>query len=57
MNESFKLNISIRFFAETALGWMSTKHGFSPVSELQMQTDGQSTSKLAFPRFPTGCGS
>ena len=46
----------LRFFTKTAVGWTSTEHGSARVSELQMQTDGQSTNRLTFPRFPRECG-
>ncbi len=45
-----ELNWPLRFSAKTAVGWMSTKPGFTRVSGLQIQTDEQSINKLAFPR-------
>ena len=47
----------LRFFARTAVDWMSTRHGSTPVSESPTQTDAQSISRLAFLLLQKDCKS
>ena len=45
----------LRFSAKTAVDWMFTRPGFTPVSELLTQMDVQSISRLAFPPLQKAC--